>query len=169
MLPKDLATYGGPHVDTKPQSDPRGQVAAAQYDRRDEDVAQLTRTPTKARVWFYTSAAAPPFDYAPADVTHESIWGTGSAQKPVVRKTATGRYTITYAATFTDPLGVVETVNFRTVGVQSILANPADDHDAKGLTVGANVATLKTESPRMTLADAGNVSAAPLLVVVELS
>ena len=168
MLPKTLGSYGGPHVDTTPESDPKGQVPAALYDRQCEDVAQMTLTSPKAIVWFYTTAVAAPVVYAAVDVNHASHWGNGASTKPTVEKTAVGRYTITYAATFADALAVVETVNLRVGKVTTMLANPLDDHAGKPLTVAANVATIQTESPRMTPADDGDVSGAVMLVCVEL-
>lgn len=169
MLPKVLASFGGPHVDTKPQSDPTGQVPAALYDRLCEDVAQLTRPGARAIVWFDTlSGGALPYTYPAANVNHKSQWGTGAAQKPTVVKTAQGRYTITYAATFTDPLGIIETVNFVTGDVQCYSADPLDQlQDSRPLTISGNIATIVTKATEAA-ADVGNSSAAVFRVKVTL-
>lgn len=168
MLPKTIESYGGIHVDTGPLSDPKAQVAASLYDRKCEDVAQMTRTSPKAIVWFYTTAVAAPVVYAAANVNHASQWGSGSTTKPTVTKTGVGLYTVDYAASFTDGLGEAETVNFRVGKVTTVSADATDDHDAKPLTVSGHTATIKVESPRMTLADVGDSSSNPLLVIVEL-
>ena len=172
MYPTDLPSLGGPFVDAVPPADPQAEVSADQFNRLLEDVAQLTRPPVKARVWFVTSAVAAPFDYLPAAVSHCSQWGNGSAQKPVVRKTADGLYTITYALAPTDPLGVVETVNFTNAQVSAFTthaASPGDVVQGRRLTCAANVCTIRIDSPLGTLANVGNISALAIGVCVELS
>lgn len=107
MLPKVLGDYGGPFIDEKPVEDPETQLSAAKGNRCFEDLAQLTRTATRAIVRFETVSSG-----NPTTVSHVSVWGSGDAQKPTVARVATGRYSITYATSFTDSLSVVESVSF---------------------------------------------------------
>jgi hypothetical protein len=78
--------------------------------RRSEDLAHLTHTSERAFVRFATSTAA---NGPIAPIAGGSHMGTGSANLPTIAKIGTGQYTITYPATFTDRLGVVEPVVFR--------------------------------------------------------
>ncbi len=140
MLSKTLGSYGGPHVDAKPVENPQSQVSASSYDRQSEDTAQMTRTAARSTVEFLTNASTNP----PAgDVSHESVWGSGDAQKPTVTRTGTGLYTITWAASYTDELGVSESVNFRfPVGAPHVRTNDNNSYTAKIKTISANVVTL---------------------------
>lgn len=170
MTPKTLASYGGPHVNKVPVNDPQGQSDAALYDRSDEDVAQATRTIAKARVWFDAIAGAAA-DLPAASVSHTSLWGNGSAQKPAVSKVSNGVYTITYAVTFTDALGISETVNFTNGHVEAYTPDRTDSVHGRLLSVAANVATIFSESPigaPTTPADAGSTTALPIKFCVEL-
>lgn len=116
--PRDIFTYGGVFVDANVVENPQKELSAVYYDRLAEDTAQMSRTTIKARCSFIPTAAAAPVTLDPSTVTSRSHWGTGSPQKPVVTKTATGAYTITYPATFTDALGLVEDVTFDDASAQ---------------------------------------------------
>ncbi len=108
MLPATLSDYGAPYQDVRPVRDPTTQAAAEKYNRMAEDVAQATRPIQRAAVSFLTTATAAPTTVAAGNVTCFTVWGSGSAQKPVVTKTATGAYTLTWTATFDDGLVGVE-------------------------------------------------------------
>lgn len=164
MLAKTISDYGGVHVDADTVNNPQSQIAAGTFDRLAEDAAQMTISSDRAKVYFDTSAVAAPFNYAASAVTHKSQWGSGSAQQPTVRKLATGRYRITYATSFTDALSVVENVVFTGAGITVGSSNTTDDIYARHTTIASNVVELVVESPKGTLADVGNVSAAVLSV-----
>lgn len=101
MLPKTIESYGAPWQDKEAATDPQTEQAADQANRMAEDLAQGTRTLTRAMVRFSTSTAAP----GPIALTRaESVWGSSVATDPVVAKIATGTYTITYAASYDDAL-----------------------------------------------------------------
>jgi hypothetical protein len=141
MDPKTIGNYGGPKLDGLPVSNPETQVAASDMNRYMEDLAQATRTVLRAAVTFTSAGAVDPVP--PAAVFHRSVWGSGAAQKPVVNRTGAGLYTITYASTFTDPLGVIETVAFF-AGHASVQVTGAgtDDWDAKITSIASNIVTI---------------------------
>tara|TARA_B100000949_G_C14158751_1_gene398101 strand:+ start:202 stop:678 length:477 start_codon:yes stop_codon:yes gene_type:complete len=154
MDPRTIGNYGGPKLDSLPVSNPETQVAAAEMNRYMEDLAQTTRTVLRAAVKFPTGVVSP----VPAvSVFHRSIWGSGSAQKPVVTRTGVGLYTVTYAATFTDALGTIETVAFfgGHASVESAVA--ADDFQARLISVAANVVSVVVQDAGAP-ADVGTVT-----------
>jgi len=108
MLPTVIATYGGPYVDAFAVQNPETQMAASKANRLMEDAAQMSRTAIRAMVTFATDDGSS----EPVVVTHWSVWGSGNAQKPIVTRSAAGKYTITYASSFTDALDVEETLAF---------------------------------------------------------
>jgi hypothetical protein len=167
MTPKVLSDYGGAKVDAVPVSNSQSQVASAEWNRKAEDTAQLTQTAPRAMARFQTTKTAAPVIYNSADVTVRSMWGSGTAQKPTVQKTATGRYTLTWPTTFTDTLSYVETVSFFDGNAAARSTDPLDTIDAKLLTVATNVVTIATRAAGA-LADVGNSSAAIFTVTVYL-
>ena len=110
--PRDINTYGGVFLDQTPVQNPQTQQSAAFANRANEDLAQLTRTTTKARVTFVPVATAAPIALSALTVTVASHYGSGSAQKPVITKTATGIYSIVFPASAIDSLDGSETVSF---------------------------------------------------------
>jgi len=106
MLPAILSDYGAPYQDVRPVRDPTTQAAAARYNRMAEDTVQGTRTAPRAEVSFLTSSSGAGALSA-GTITHFSVWGSGSGQKPAGAKVSTGVYTFTWAATQDDgPVGV---------------------------------------------------------------
>lgn len=113
--PRTIQDYGAPdggYLDALPVEDPTCEQSATYGNRQIEDEAQMTRTSTKAIVRFATSIAAAPIQITPLDgISH---MGIGPSALPTIEKTATGRYSITYPASFTDALGIIENINFFT-------------------------------------------------------
>ncbi len=149
MLPATLSDYGAPFQDVRPTRDPTTQLAAAKYNRMVEDAAQATRTVQRAVVSFLTTATAAPTTVSAGSVTCFTVWGSGSAQKPVVTKTATGAYTLTWTATFDD--GLVGVAGMETVAVTEnvVFTMPVGAPNtrsasgyAKVLTIASNVVTV---------------------------
>ena len=170
MLPRDLADYGGPKIDAFPVSNPEAQVAADEWNREAEDLAQSTRTVPRAIVLFNTTAVAAPVTYAASAVSHRSVWGTGDATKPTVSKTATGLYTVAYAASYNDGLGVAETVSFFAGKVSVRSTNAGDWIFGRLLTLSGSTATLMTyeDAGAWALTNTGAASGAVFEVMVEL-
>lgn len=157
-----IDTYGGEKVDARPVANPTSQLAAEHYNRLAEDVAHLTRTAPKIIVRFPTGAGNP----AAGDISTRTQWGSGAGEKPTITRTGAGRYTLTWAASYTDALGDSETVSFFDAHVTARTSDATDDLEARVLTVTGNVVTVEVESPRNTPADAGNSSAAAINVTV---
>lgn len=135
--PRTIDNYGGTFVDAFPVEDATAEQSADYANRLHEDVAQMTRTSLKCVVTFPTSAAAPGTISA-ASVTCHSQYGTGSATKPVVAKTATGVYTLTFAASYDDALGETDafTITTATASVDAaVLAYAQASHSGVVVTV----------------------------------
>ena len=152
MLDRDLADYGGPFVDERVVKNPQSQVSADFYNRQSEDAAQGTRVVYRAIVSFTTTTTAATTTVADNRVNVWSVWGTGSAQKPVVTKTATGKYTLTFAASFTDALGVVESVDFE-VGHADILHSSDTWAGSKLAAISSNIVDVKVYDNSLALSD----------------
>jgi hypothetical protein len=110
MGARTIESYGGIKENLFEVEYPTAEQSAGDHNRQAEDTAQMTRTAAFARGWFVTTAAAAPATVSPSNVVIRSLAGNGSAQKPIVTKTATGLYTVTFPETYTDALDVVETI-----------------------------------------------------------
>ena len=108
MLPRTIDDYGGQFVDAVPVDDPTTTESAAFHNRLTEDVAQGTRTWTKAWVKFLTATSGSSI----APVAGQSIFGTGSGQLPTITRTGTGLYTVAYPTSWTDGLNNTESIVF---------------------------------------------------------
>ena len=142
MLPATLSDYGAPFQNVRPVRDPTTQLDAVKYDRMAEDTAQGTRTAPRAEVSFLTTATAAPTTVSAGNVTCFTVWGSGSAQKPVVTKTATGAYTLTWTATFDD--GLVGVENMETVAVTEsvVFTMPIGAPNVRSAGARANILTI---------------------------
>lgn len=106
---KTIADYGGEKIDTKPVANATGELAADHYNRLAEDTAAMTRTSDRFTVSFATiAAAAPQAGVVSYNWTH---FGQGASYYPTIAKTTTGTYTLTYAASYVDGLGVTTTTS----------------------------------------------------------
>lgn len=153
MQPRALANYGGPYTDEGPVENPETQIGSTYANRFLEDLAQLTRPAFRAVVVFDTVANAPTYVLPVANINVRTLWGSGTSYKPTITKTATGRYTIEFAASYTDGLAVSENVQFFdgfAVGRGSVVT---DVPSARLLTLSATIATVATMSSGV-LADA---------------
>ena len=164
MNPQDVDAYGGLKSDEKPQTSPLTQDRSDSHNVRKADLAALTQVPWRAWV-NWTSVASNGF-IDPANVSHRSLWGSGSGQKPTVQRTATGLYTVSYTASFllgyTDnpSTDTTEAVNFVEALVVCSSSTVADDFsDSRRLTISGSVVTLVTKAGG-SAADVGNSSAA---------
>lgn len=157
MEPRVIGTYGGPKIDATVVSNPETQVSAGNFNRTFEDLAQATRTVQRAVASFTTTTVAAPTTVVAASVNVRTVWGSAPAQKPVVTKTATGLYTLTWSPTFTDPLSETESVSFFDGHVSCRGADPLDDLDGRIVTIAANVVSIVVKSNEAA-ADVGNVS-----------
>lgn len=108
--PRTLASYGAPYVDAIPVDDPTTTESSTYHNRLSEDSAQMTCVTMRARVTFTTiTGSAGPV----TPTAGQSVMGVGSAALPTIAKTATGLYTITYPASWTDGVGQAEDIAFQ--------------------------------------------------------
>lgn len=112
--PATIDTYGGVFTDEQPVANPTVEQSAAFGTRQMENNAQMTRTSVKAWATFPTIAAAAP--QTPVATAGRSQMGVAGGNLPTIAKTATGRYTVTYPASWVDALGVTENIGFLCAG-----------------------------------------------------
>jgi hypothetical protein len=144
LIPKTLANYGGRYFNVGPVANPQGYVSEAKMNRFLEDVAQMTRTATRAQVHFIPGATDP-------DVLwHWTIWGSSPSEAPTIDRTGTGLYTVTYPTSLIDALDEEETLSFASVMPTIISAN-ADRAIVSGFT--ANSVSLKVRNAANALND----------------
>lgn len=108
MIDKTIADFGGAKVDARPVKNPTSQLAAADYSDLAETVAQTTRILDRVIVSFNTSAGGAGVI---AVVGNRTVWGNGNTYYPAIAKVSNGVYTVTYNTTYTNSLGVAETVS----------------------------------------------------------
>lgn len=152
---------GAPYVDARAVSDPQSEMDATNGNTLIETVAQGSFTSPASVGTFITSASSP---IAAANVAHRSHWGQSDGLKPTVTRTGTGRFTLTFPSSWTNGLSASESISFFDGEVIARSSDATDDVYAEVLTISSNVVTVKTESPKGTLADAGDSSAASFTV-----
>ena len=168
MLARDITDYGGVRVDAKPSQNPTSEVAADQFNRLQEDTAQLTRPGPKAIVYFDSHVFAGAHTYAASDVYTRAQWGTSDSAKPTVSQTAAGRYTLTWAASYTDALSAVESLALVDAICSAYSSDPVDDFsDTRPLTTTSNAITIVTKAGGAP-ADVGDNSGAAFRIRVEV-
>ena len=102
MLPHTIESLGGPFQDEEAIVDPTSEVAAAFYNRKAEDVAQMTGACGFS--WFSFITQTSGASVSAANVAVSGMFGSGSAAKPTVARTGTGTYTLTWPTEFDDAL-----------------------------------------------------------------
>lgn len=105
-----LSTYGGALNNSTPVEDPTTDRDANLANKAYANVAALTHTGIRAWCAFVGHATTPP---DPVSNVHDAVWGNPPAVKPVVAKTGTGVYTVTFPATVQDELDATHSVNLR--------------------------------------------------------
>jgi len=110
FVPRDIDSYGGLFEDEFPVQNPTTEQSADYAMRMHADVAQMTNTSDKWSVTFPTSSGGAATISA-ATVAILSHYTSSASAKPVVAKTATGIYTLTFASTYTDELATVDSTS----------------------------------------------------------
>lgn len=141
MLVRSIGDYGGEYVDAEPVINPQAEMSADFGNRLMADTCQLTATGYRVVVKFRTTTTGAPTTVSAANVTVMSMWGSGTAQKPTVSKTATGLYTLTFAASYTDQLNESESVSFL-YAVPNVVSNTNNNDTAKIKSIGVNTIDL---------------------------
>jgi exosortase/archaeosortase len=158
-----VTTLGGPFVDAIPVADPESEMAADEGNVLLETVAQGSYTSPATVGTFIATATAATVNVDATNVAHSSHWGSTSATKPTVTKTATGRYTLTFPVSWVNGLSVTESVSLFTGSVTARTGDPDDEPSAEVLTISANVVTIGVRSAG-SLADVGGTSTNPITV-----
>lgn len=155
--------YGGPYADARAVTNPDTDRSADYMNRESEDVCHLTRTARKATIVFTTRNSN-------GDCTilsFRSQWGS-TVTTETVQRTATGTYTATLKTSYTDDLDTSETVSLYDAEASVRSTDPVDNVFARVLSISGNVVTFTIESPKGTLADYGDNSAAALTGVIRM-
>lgn len=106
----DFASYGGALANYAAVEDPTTDEDASWRNLYAANVAAMTQT--IARAWCaFEGHGTTPVD--PASNIHGAVWGDSLGVKPVVERTGTGVYTITWPETVSDELNEEHTVNLR--------------------------------------------------------
>lgn len=99
-----LATYGGALADAAAVSNPLTDRSASGTNPAYANVAMATHTNIRAWARFTPAGTGTPV-LAAAGVAHDELWGAAmgaAAAKPMLARTATGTYTLTWPATVLD-------------------------------------------------------------------
>jgi hypothetical protein len=116
-----LATYGGALSDYSPVVDPTTDESVVFRNKYAANVAMMTQTAARAMRSFVGQTGVTPIDPTVGFV-HAAVWGSGPSMKPVLARTATGLWTVTWPSTVNSELssalasqggGVTHTVNLR--------------------------------------------------------
>lgn len=106
-------TYGGELVDYAPVEDPTTDQSGEGLNALKSTSASLTHTAARAWARFQGGDG---FIFVPdftATNSHDANWGNDLGVRPVLARTGTGVYTLTWPSTVTDELGEAHAVNFR--------------------------------------------------------
>lgn len=99
-------TYGGSKSDFTTVVDPTTDRSAAEVNAAFASVASMTRTVTRAYLQFTgasTSFVVPNY--------HNSNWGSSLSVIPIIQRSTTGVFDITFPATVVDELGATQALN----------------------------------------------------------
>lgn len=159
MEPRTIENYGGPYQDARAVKDPTTQAAAAFYNRKSEDVAQMTSA--TGFTWFsFTTSSASPAVLAANTVSVSGLFGSGSAAKPTCEKTATGIYVLTWPTEFDDALvgvtgmeSVAETQTVTFTFASGLNVFGATNGYARVVTLASNVVTVNVYNTSDALSD----------------
>ena len=165
MNPRTIDSYGGTYQNEEAVVAPVSEMDAAFGNRIMEDVAQATRAIGMTWFAFYPTTEAAPYTLdANAAVSVSGVWGNGSPAKPVIMKTATGVYTLTWPEEFDDALvgvtnmeQVEETQQVAFTFASGLnVAGPNDGH-ARVTNLASNVVTIKLYNAAGSLSDLGGL------------
>jgi hypothetical protein len=98
LLPEvaDLDTFGGVFVDADPVVDPETDMAASYQNRINAQLAAASHT--QPRAWARCTISGGVITLA----DHDAVWGSGAGVAPTAVYSATGVYTVTWAAAYDD-------------------------------------------------------------------
>lgn len=140
-----FATYGGVKFDFIDVVDPTTDRSATEMNVALASLSMMTRTCPKAIIQIDGYASGPNVIY------HESLWGNSSDLTPVVARTTTGTYTITWPSTVTDPLDEDHSLSLKTGWGNCSLAATI----VSVAMTSTNVVTVTTSNAAGSLVDVG--------------
>lgn len=133
-----LDTYGGELNDYRPVVDPTTDRAAAAANQAYASIAMATHVVPRAIVRVTQAATVVTVAY------HDAVWGDALAVKPTVVRNSAGNYTVTWATSFDDELGVSHSTDFKCV--MSATIETSGTALAFKVSKTANTATIVMES-----------------------
>ena len=92
-----ISTYGGPYNDYSPAIDPTTDASSAGFNPMLSNVAMMLNVAPRAWVRFQPQGSS-----TPLLTSHWAMWGTGSSVAPVIARTTTGIYTVTWPTVVQD-------------------------------------------------------------------
>jgi hypothetical protein len=135
-----LSTFGGALANYN------GQAVVNPLTDRDAGAANIAymdtalMTATAIRCWCRFTCAAT--TGAMVLVAHNSLWGNGAPVNPVLARTGTGVFTVTFPSSVTDPLTVVHSLNLRAAFAHDLGAPTL--YSVRPVVTSSNVITVYT-------------------------
>lgn len=158
--PRTIDSYGGIFADEFVVVDPTVEVSSAFDNVLHEDVAEMSRVPVKGIVRWTTTGTAAVVAVTPT--SGRSQMGTGSGQWPTIFKTATGTYEVAYPGSFTNGLGVSESIAIfaaiATVGGVGLVGQ------ARATVIGGTTVSVEIRDSTEALSDLGAAGEVTLFV-----
>lgn len=153
---RTIESYGGLKVNLLDPEVPESEESAEEGNRKAVDLAMFSSTSTFATVMFITTSTAAPTTVTPTDVTIRSHMGNGSSSKPVVAKTATGIYTVTFPSTYTDAMAPPVTEDIE-IAIAKAYLSGTQGGVARAYGWTDNVVTVYVQNTAFTLSDLSGV------------
>lgn len=147
-----ISAYGGAKADYAPVEDASTDLSADEWNLIAANMAGLTQTAPRAWCAFVGNASTPT---DPGSNVHGAVWGNTAGVKPVVARTGTGTYTITWPTTVSDPLNVSHTLAIRRGWGQ---AEGSTFYHVQVTPTAANVATVHVGTTGGSMSDAIGVT-----------
>lgn len=132
----DIDDLGGVKENEAPIEDITRELDAAHINKLEANVAMATRT--QPRAWARLTLAAT--TGAMVLESHMAVWGSASGDAPVVARSTTGVFTVTWPTDVEDELGVTHTTNLRAAWASVEGATPYQHTET---VTAANVVTIR--------------------------
>lgn len=154
-LDRAAADYGAPFTQSQSVQNPEEEQTATQYNAHACDSAMLSLPAQNWVASFLLNNGAAPLTISSSNVTASGWNGTGVAARPVVTKSATGTYALTFPSSFTDDIGRTVNVSFRYASAE---IEGATDGRARVHSVVGNIVNVLVYNTSNALSDINNAS-----------
>lgn len=101
----DFSTFGGLKQDYTEIVDPLTDRSAEEINAAFATLSSATRTSLRCYCQFTGSASTPTIDI------HNAVWGNSISVIPILSRTGTGAFTVSFPASVVDSLGQTQSVN----------------------------------------------------------